>query len=86
MKVPALQETNPTIPEELVLWDSATVRQVVGWSSPSALYNAIKKYGFPEPVRIGNRKSLWRKKRVLEWIAGLEEGFDADNRVNKEGE
>jgi prophage regulatory protein len=35
--------------------------------SKSSIYEAIKKEGFPKPVRLYGRSSAWIKSEVLQW-------------------
>ncbi len=83
MKLQNRHEAAPSIPDDVALWDKNTVKQVMNWKADSALYNAIKRYDFPPPVRIGNRKSMWRKCRVLDWMRNLEEGMDKTNEASE---
>lgn len=79
MGIHNLQEASPQVPEKLILWDKDAVKQVIGWKSDAALYRAIKCLNFPEPVKIGVKKAMWRKHRVLEWMSNLEEGIGESN-------
>ncbi len=79
MNMQNIQETAPRVPENLILWDKETVKQAIGWKSDAALYRAIKSLDFPEPVKIGFKKSMWRKHRVLAWMENLEEGIGQSN-------
>lgn len=53
--------------DEHILWDRETVSSVIGLKA-NGVYSAIKNDGFPAPIRVGGRRSLWKKSDVLEWI------------------
>lgn len=53
--------------DRYILWDRKVVEQVVGLKA-TALYRAIKEDGLPKPIKVGARRSMWRKSDILEWI------------------
>ncbi len=53
--------------DQYVLWDRTTVERVLGIKT-TALYRAINEEGLPKPIRVGARRSMWRKSDVLAWI------------------
>ncbi|QMT41388.1 helix-turn-helix transcriptional regulator [Neisseria shayeganii] len=68
MKPQDTPEALADLPPEYVLWSASTVGAVTGLGGRTAIYNAIKNDGLPKPLRIGGRKSMWRKSDVLAWI------------------
>lgn len=61
------QETKLNLEDHHILWDRKVVEQVVGLKT-TALYRAIKEEGLPKPIKVGARRSMWRKSDVLAWI------------------
>lgn len=53
--------------DEHILWDRETVSSVIGLKA-NGVYSAIKNDGFPAPILVGGRRSLWKKSDVLAWI------------------
>lgn len=51
------------------LLTSTEVKTRIGWRSTASIYNAIKKYNFPAPVKITPRISRWPEPEVERWIA-----------------
>lgn len=56
-----------------IFLDREDIKKMFRWKSDSALYNAIKNDGFPEPLRVGGRRSLWRQNEIFAWIDTLEQ-------------
>lgn len=56
--------------------DREAVKKKFFWKSDSALYNAIKNYNFPLPIKVGGRRSIWRLSEVNEWIDKQPKGLD----------
>lgn len=62
----------PSVPIDDTLWNIEEVKKHIGWKAASSVYRAIEKLGFPKPVKIGLRKSMWRKSAVLDWVDAQE--------------
>lgn len=54
--------------DNYILWTTEQVKNLLGFKSNGALYNAIKVSGFPKPLKIGGQASRWRKSDVLAYI------------------
>ena len=49
--------------------------------SKSSIYEAIKKEGFPKPVRLFGRTSAWIKSEVLQWAQLRIQASRAENSL-----
>lgn len=58
------------MPKESFFMRVHEVAEVTGFSI-STIYRIIEKHGFPKPVKIGERISLWKKKEVNNWLENL---------------
>lgn len=61
------QQNKLNLEDHHILWDRTVVEQVLGLKT-TALYRAIKEEGLPKPIKVGARRSMWRKSDVLAWI------------------
>lgn len=67
MEVESKLELTPVLENKYILWPVDVLSQVTGLGR-TAIYDAIKKDNFPKPLRVGSRRSMWRKSDVLAWI------------------
>ena len=85
MQIEPKLETKPQLEDKYVLWEISTVLAVCGWRSPTPLYAAIKNLGFPKPIRMGGRRSMWKMTHVLSWIDSRPQELDVKPHLRKKG-
>lgn len=64
------------VDDHYILWDREEVKRHFYWKSDSALYQAIRIYQFPLPIRVGGRRVVWRLSDIKKWIDSRPQGLD----------
>lgn len=67
------QDNSPQIPEDMIFDDLATMYQYTRMGR-TAVYNAIRELGFPEPYQCGKRIVRWKRVEVLAWMESRNRG------------
>lgn len=62
------------IPTGIMYDDLPTVARYTGLGR-TAIYDAIRNKGFPDPVRFGARTVRWKRTEVLAWIESRPRGI-----------
>jgi len=69
-----MQELTPQpVPEHMIFDDLETMRQYTGMGR-TAVYAAIREYGFPQPYQFGKRIVRFKRVEVLEWMESRKRG------------
>lgn len=70
--------TQQSVPEDLIFDSLPTVSAITAMGR-TAIYNAIREHGFPEPYQLGTRVSRWKRTQVKEWLANRPRGTVISN-------
>lgn len=73
-----MEKKNIEVDDAYILWTRDQVKNLLGFKSNGALYNAINQNGFPKPLRIGGQASRWRKSDVLNYIDSCSQELTTD--------
>lgn len=66
------------LPQEVIYDDLKTVRQYSGMGR-TAIYEAVRNSGFPQPYQFGKRIVRWKRTEVLAWMESRKRGTRLSN-------
>lgn len=68
------QQTQSTaVPAEIIFDDLASLKAYTKMGR-TAIYNAVREHGFPEPYQLGARIARWKRVEVLAWLENRPRG------------
>ena len=73
------KHTQPNDVPESIIYDALPTISAITNMGRTAVYNAIREHGFPEPYQLGARVSRWKRTEVLEWLASRPRGTVLSN-------
>lgn len=69
--------TTPIQPDALptdIIFDDLDSLKAYTKMGRTAIYNAIRQHGFPEPYQLGTRVARWKRTEILEWLENRPRG------------
>lgn len=72
----------PTQPNDVpieIIYDALPTISAITDMGRTAVYNAIREHGFPEPYQLGARVSRWKRTEVLQWLENRPRGTVISN-------
>ena len=68
------QKTQPNdVPADIIFDDLDSLKAYTKMGR-TAIYNAVREHGFPEPYQLGTRIARWKRVEVLAWLENRPRG------------
>ncbi|CAM5286056.1 helix-turn-helix transcriptional regulator [Eoetvoesiella caeni] len=69
----ALQTQPNSLPADIIFDDLDSLKSYTKMGR-TAIYNAIRQHGFPEPYQLGARVARWKRTEILAWLENRPRG------------